>query len=365
MTFGFTMAHCSTCDDAETVRTWLDGKLVSEFNHPATHGRRSTTPSFKLNFADTNPHAIRIEYTHDAPLFGAGLSFNWCPPEEALRQQAVDAARASDLVVAFIGLSPDLEGEEMPVQIEGFSGGDRTRIELPGTQQRLLAALAATGKPLVAVLMSGSPIALQDASRSSSAILEAWYPGESGGTAITDVLSGDHNPSGRLPITFYASTDQLPPFEDYSMEHRTYRYFSGEPLYSFGFGLSYTKFQYASAELSTATLEAGKPLTVTFTVKNMGDCDGEEVAEAYLVPAGIVGAPRLSLVAFQKVAVPQGGSKTVQMVIDARQLSYVSASGNRAVRSGEYTLYIGGGQPSATGGLHLPFRITGTAPMHR
>jgi len=360
MTFGFTMAHCSACDDSETIRIWMDGKLVSEFVHAATPGRRSTTPPFKLKFADTRPHPIRIEYTHDAPLFGAGISFNWWPPAEALVKEAVAAANASDVILAFVGLSPDLEGEEMPVQIEGFSGGDRTRIELPVTQQRLLTALENTGKPVVVVLMSGSAVALGQVAEKASSVLEAWYPGEAGGDAIAEILSGDSNPSGRLPVTFYASTEQLPAFNDYSMDHRTYRYFSGEPLYGFGFGLSYTKFQYTSGELSTTDLEAGKPLGVTFAVKNIGDRDGDEVAELYLVPDGGAGAASRTLVGFQKIFVARGGSKTVQMVVDPRQLSSVSVAGSRAIRAGKYQLFIGGSQPHVDGGLHLPFRITGS-----
>lgn len=359
-TFGFTLAHCSSCDDSETIRIWLDGKLVSEFIHAATPGRRSTTPRFNLSFADTKPHSIRIEYTHDAPLFGAGISFDWWPPADALVKEAVAAANASDVVLAFVGLSPDLEGEEMPVQTEGFSGGDRTRIELPATQLRLLDALANTGKPVVIVLMSGSAVALGSAAEKASAVLAAWYPGEAGGAAVADVLDGSYNPSGRLPVTFYASTDQLPPFDDYSMDGRTYRYFSGEPLYSFGFGLSYTRFEYSVGELSTTHLRAGKPLSVSFTVKNTGDRDGDEVVEVYLESEKTAGAPRRTLAGFQRVFVTHGASKTVRLVIDPRQLSRVSSDGTRAVCAGKYHLFIGGGQPPASSGIRLRFRITGT-----
>jgi beta-glucosidase len=253
----------------------------------------------------------------------------------------------------------------MPIHIEGFSGGDRTRIELPATQQQLVSALAATGKPLVVVLMSGSAVALGTAAEKAAAVLEAWYPGQAGGIAISDTLFGDYNPSGRLPVTFYASTEQLPPFDDYSMSNRTYRYFSGQPLYSFGYGLSYTKFHYSAGELSTTALEAGKPLTVSFAMQNVGERDGEEVAELYLIPTNIVGAPQRSLAAFQKVHLARGTSKTVQVTIDPRQLSYVSALGDRVIRSGDYQLYVGGSQPSKDSGLFLPFRIVGTATLGR
>jgi beta-glucosidase len=361
--FGFTMSHCSTCNDAESISVWLDGKLAHDFQHATSPGRRSSTPTFDLTFTDTHPHAIRIEYTHSAPHFGAGLTFNWQPPADVLRTQAVAAASASDAIVAFLGLSPDLEGEEMPVHVEGFTGGDRTRIELPAVQQQLVSALEATGKPLIIVLLNGSALALQHAAQSASAVLEAWYPGQAGGTAIADTLLGDNNPSGRLPLTFYASTSQLPQFEDYSMNERTYRYFTGQPLYSFGYGLSYTTFEYSNGKLSTTDLNAGDSLEVSVGVRNTGERDGDETVEVYLIPKNMVGAPLRVLVGFEKVFIPSGAAKTVRMEIGPRQLSFVSSVGNRSVRPGDYDLYIGGGQPSAVSGVFLPFRIQGSSPV--
>ncbi|HEY4382830.1 MAG TPA: glycoside hydrolase family 3 C-terminal domain-containing protein [Acidobacteriaceae bacterium] len=361
--FDFSMAHCSTCEDGEMVRVWLDGKPVFDFDHEPTHGRRAPTKPFTMTFEDTNPHPVRIEYTHRAPHFGAGLTFAWDPPAEALRSQAVAAAGRADAVVAFLGLSPEIEGEEMPLRVKGFEGGDRTAIELPDAQLKLVDALAATGKPLVIVLMNGSALALQGAEQKASAILEAWYPGEAGGTAIADTLFGENNPSGRLPITFYASTSQLPPFEDYSMQNRTYRYFTGQPLYSFGFGLSYTQFKYSNGKLSTTNLKAGDPIQISVDVQNAGDCDGDETAEVYLIPRNIVGGPYRALVGFEKVHVAHGATTTVHMTIEPRQLSFVSPIGTRTVRPGEYDLYIGGGQPSADAGIFLPFRIQGSSPI--
>ena len=361
--FGFTLAHCSTCNDAESIRVWLDGKLVHEYAHTAAGGRRSTTPAFDLTFADTKPHALRIEYTHSAPVFGAGVSFNWQPPAAVLRAQAVAAAKRADVVVAFLGLSPDLEGEEMPVHVEGFNGGDRTRIELPEVQQQLVSALTATGKPTMIVLMNGSAVALGQAAREASAVLEAWYPGEAGGTAIADTLFGNNNPSGRLPVTFYASTSQLPPFEDYSMEDRTYRYFSGTPLYSFGYGLSYSTFQYTNGKLSSSSLRAGDPLNVSVDVANTSERDGEETVEAYIIPKGMVGTPRHELVGFTKVELKRGAKNNVELTIDPRQLSFVSPAGNRSIKAGDYELYVGGGQPTDESGVFLPFHIEGSAPV--
>jgi beta-glucosidase len=190
------------------------------------------------------------------------------------------------VIIAFLGLSPEIEGEGCRCHVRGFDGGDRKAIELPPVQQDLVTALAATGKPLVLILMNGGVLALQGAGQKAAAILEAWYPGQAGGTAIAETLFGENNPSGRLPVTFYAGTYQLPPFNDYDMKDRTYRYFTGTPLYPFGYGLSYTHFQYAPGKLSTPVLQAGEPLTVSVQVKNAGKCDGNEAVELYLVPRG-------------------------------------------------------------------------------
>ena len=361
--FGFSMAHCSTCEDGETVRVWLDGKPVYEFVHAPTHGRRAPTTPFKLTFNDTLPHKIRIEYTHDSPHFGAGLTFNWEPPEGVLRDQAVGVADRSSVVIAFLGLSPEIEGEEMPVKVEGFDGGDRSAIELPTAQQKLVAALAATGKPLILVLMNGSALALQDAAEKASAILEAWYPGEAGGTAIAETLFGESNPSGRLPVTFYAATSQLPAFDDYSMRGRTYRYFAGTPLYTFGYGLSYTAFRYSDASLSAKTLRAGEPLEASVRIENAGDRDGDESVEAYLISQGKAEAPICWLAGFEKVHLRKGEVKTVRIEIEPRQLSMVSADGSRNVLPGDYELYLGGGQPSDQSGAMLKFRIEGSVQM--
>jgi len=363
MSFGFSMAHCSTCEDAETVRVWLDGKQVYEFVHAPTHGRRAPTPPFNLTLSDTKPHPIRIEYTHDSPHFGAGLTFNWRPPLDVIRSQAVAVAAKSDVIVAFLGLSPEIEGEDMPIHVDGFEGGDRSAIELPAVQQRLVAALAATGRPLVIVLMNGSALALQDAEQKASAILEAWYPGEAGGTAIAETLFGENNPSGRLPLTFYASTSQLPAFDNYDMSERTYRYFTGVPLYPFGYGLSYTGFQYSDGRLASFSIKAGEVLEASVSLKNDGDRDGDETVEFYLIPKGKKNAPQRWLVGFEKLHLLKGESKAVHLAIGPRQLSLVDADGSRSVQPGEYELYVGGGQPSTNAGVFLPFHIDGRSSV--
>jgi beta-glucosidase len=360
--FAFSLAHCSTCNDAESIHVWLDGDQVYVYDHAATSGRRAPTPPFQLNFKDTRPHALRIEYSHQAPHFGAGLTFQWAPPATALLKAAVDAANQSDLTIAFLGLSPDLEGEEMPIHIEGFNGGDRTSIELPRAQQALVTALAATGKPIVLVLMNGGAIALGDSADKASAILEAWYPGELGGTAIADTLFGDSNPSGRLPVTFYASTSQIPPFQDYSMANRTYRYFTGKPEFSFGYGLSYTGFKYSDGHLSSSRLPAGKPLRLDVHVSNDGPRDGQEIVEVYLRPKDHNLSPKLSLVAFAAVQLSKGASTSVHIEITREELSLATPTGRRIIRDGKYELIVGGGPPDGNG-IVLPLQIVGSVPI--
>jgi beta-glucosidase len=281
-------------------------------------------------------------------MMGGGITLEWQPPASVLLQHAVDAAKQADLVVAMVGLSPQLEGEEMPVHVEGFSGGDRTDIKLPAPQQQMLEQVAATGKPLVVVLLNGSALATNWAQEHANAILEAWYPGQAGGQAIADTLAGKNNPAGRLPVTFYTSLDELPPFADYSMQNRTYRYFSGKTLYDFGFGLSYTKFSYSHLKLSTETLNAGDSLTAEADVRNSGSVAGDEVAELYLTAprdgnGGL--SPKLQLEGFQRIHIAPGQIRHVVFKLDPRQLSEVDSNGIRSVQPGSYKLSIGGSQP--------------------
>ena len=217
-------------------RFWLDDEIVAE---DWTAHRPATTQTRALHLEKNHPYQVKIEYFQT--IRGAEAHLVWGRPSED-EEKALAAARNSDLVVMVMGLSARIEGEEMNVQAEGFAGGDRTSINLPVPQQKLLEHVHAIGKPTVLVLINGSALAVTWADEKLPAILEAWYPGEEGGTAIAEALAGDFSPAGRLPVTFYKSVDELPAFEDYSMAKRTYRYFDGEPLYPFGFGLSYTTF---------------------------------------------------------------------------------------------------------------------------
>jgi beta-glucosidase len=368
----------------ENYRFVLDGKVLSEGSLREGHdlsvmgsfkaapGASPTAPpvetfakipSIPVDFTDTNPHDIRIEYSHAGDQAGGGLTLKWEAPPQALLDEAVARAKEADVVVAFVGLSPQLEGEEMRIKIPGFSGGDRTSLDLPVPQQKLLEAVAATGKPLVVVLQSGSAVALNWANQHAAAVLEAWYPGVEGGTAIARTLAGENNPAGRLPVTFYASLDGLPDFTDYSFKNRTYRYFTGKPLWGFGYGLSYTKFKYSAVKLSSDKLKAGDGLAATVTVTNSGSVAGDEVVEAYVKtpqPSG----PVHSLVGFERISLEPGASKEVALSIDPRSLSSVDDQGNRAILAGKYTLTIGGAQPQETDAKsEAGFTVTGAAPL--
>jgi beta-glucosidase len=259
-------------------------------------------------------------------------------------KKALDAAQSSDVVVAVVGITSELEGEEMKVDVEGFNGGDRTSIALPKPEEELLAKLAATGKPLVIVLTNGSALGLEWERAHANAILDAWYPGEEGGTAVAETLSGKNNPAGRLPVTFYKDVSQLPPFEDYSMKGRTYRYFAGEPVYAFGFGLSYSKFSYSGFS-APAKVEAGKDFTAAVTVKNEGEFEGDEVVQLYLSFPPLAGAPIRALRGFERVHLKAGESKQVRFTLNPRDLSLVTDVGVPMVAEGLYGITIGGGQP--------------------
>jgi beta-glucosidase len=341
--FEISPEHCFPCDGVETFRLLLDDKEVLKAGRD--HDKPTGQASFAMHFNDSAPHAIRLEYAHSAPVFGAGVHFKWQPEARVLREQAVEIAKQADVVVAFVGLSPRLEGEEMPVHLEGFSGGDRTKISLPQLQQELLEAAAATGKPLVVVLMNGSALAVPWAKEHAAAILEAWYPGEEGGAAIAETLAGDNNPSGRLPVTFYESLDQLPSFENYSMAGRTYRYFSGKPLYGFGYGLSYTSFTYSHLKLSQSKLIPGQSLTVEADVTNTGKWAGDEVVELYLRGPQGEGAPLHSLRGFQRLSLQPSETKHVIFPLRPAQLSEVDRHGKTALQAGDYSVFLGGAQP--------------------
>jgi beta-glucosidase len=324
-------------------RLWLDGKLVVE--DWTTHGISSKLAPVKLEKG--HKYAIKVEYFQATGDAIAQIVWNNELVEKPI-DVAVAAAKNADLVIAVVGITSDLEGEEMNVQVEGFQGGDRTSLDLPKEEEQLLEAVKATGKPLIVVLMNGSALSVNWADKNANAIIEAWYLGEEGGTAIADSLAGVNNPSGRLPLTFYTGVSELPSFDDYSMTNRTYRYFTGKPLYPFGHGLSYSKFEYSNLKLSASQLQAGDPLRIDADVKNNSQRDGDEVVEVYLTFPKLPGAPLRALRGFTRVHVAAGDTAHVRLNLNQRDLSIVDEAGNRIVSPGSYSLSVGGGQPGTS-----------------
>jgi beta-glucosidase len=260
----------------------------------------------------------------------------------------VDRIKDADVIIYAGGISPQLEGEEMRVDYPGFNGGDRTTILLPSVQTELMKSLKATGKPVVFVMMTGSAIAIPWENENIPAIVNAWYGGQAAGSAIADVLFGDYNPAGRLPVTFYKNDSDLPGFSDYSMDGRTYRYFKGEALYPFGYGLSYTTFKYDQL-VKPATLGKGKKLTITARVTNTGKRSGEEVVELFVSHPGLqTKAPLRALKGFKRITLKPGESKIVSFTLSPEQLSLRNNDGNLYQPAGKIMISIGGGQPDVS-----------------
>jgi beta-glucosidase len=295
-------------------------------------------------------YAIRLDF-HET-IGNANIQLVWGKPHGSLENEALSVAQRSDVVVMVLGLSPRLEGEEMKVQVAGFSGGDRARLDLPDVQTDLLQRIAAVGKPVVLVLMNGSAVSVNWARDHIPGIVELWYPGEAGGTALADVLFGDYNPAGRLPVTFYKSENDLPAFDDYRMQGRTYRYFTGEPLYPFGYGLSYTSFAYRGLNIPQ-TVQAGAALKASVEVENTGSRAGEEVVELYLMREqnGSPG-PIRSLAGFRRVFLEKGQKKTVTFTLTPKQMAQVDADGQRVLKPDAFSLSVGGQQAGALEGRY-------------
>jgi beta-glucosidase len=286
----------------------------------------------------------------------------WAKVNDAPAPEAVSAAKSADIVIAVVGITSRLEGEEMPVTVPGFSGGDRISIDLPEPEEALVQAVAATGKPLAVVLLNGSALAVNWINDHANAVLEAWYPGEEGGAAVADTLSGKNNPGGRLPVTFYKDVAQLPNFEDYGMANRTYRYFKGKPLFPFGYGLSYTTFSYSDLSVPAQAVAAGQPVEANVTVTNTGKVAGDEAVQVYLNFPDLKGAPQIALRGFQRIHLESGASQKVHFELKDRDLGMVTELGNPIVAAGNYTLTIGAGQPGTgapgvTGHFHIEDQI--------
>jgi beta-glucosidase len=311
-------------------------------------GNYAGTPTHTVSFLEglkaEFPKAD-ITYVEGTPFLTGDPKHPTFPANDTPDPAAVAAARNADVVIAVVGITSHLEGEEMPIDLPGFLGGDRTSLALPKPEENLVRAVAATGKPLVVVLMNGSALSVNWEKAHADAILEAWYSGEEGGAAIAATLSGRNDPAGRLPVTFYTGVEQLPKFEDYSMAGRTYRYFDGQPLWPFGYGLSYTTFRYGDLTLPTGSIEAGAPLSASVKVTNTGKVAGDEVVQLYLKFPDVPGAPLRALRSFQRIHLRPGASQVVRFHLRSRDLSMVTEAGDRIVAQGTYRVSVGGGQP--------------------
>jgi beta-glucosidase len=327
----------------------LDGKsIISGRNdHAASH--------FEVPVDLQSGKKYKVEVLYKNFEGDADIKLLWAPPRPKLIEEAVKAANDADAVVMVLGLSQRLEGEEMPIKIEGFSGGDRTNLNLPAAQEKLFEAVAATGKPVIVVLTSGGALAVNSVQQKAAAVLLAGYGGQQGGNAVADVLFGDYNPAGRLPVTYYKSIDQIPAFENYDMKGKTYRFFTQEPLYPFGYGLSYTSFSYNNL-LVPEKANAGDKVKVKVTVTNTGKLAGDEVVELYLTDEkASTPRPIRELEGFSRVTLNPGESKIVEFNLEPRQFSIINNKEKRIIEPGYFTISVGGKQPGFKGYLDPQF----------
>jgi beta-glucosidase len=329
--------------DADDPRMLL-GNYHGEPADPVTplRGIREALPGARVIYARGADLAEGYSGLERAP--GSAPAAADSDSAASLDSAAVQAAEQADAVVLFLGLTANLEGEEMRLDVPGFKGGDRTTIDLPAPQKALLERIVKVGKPTVLVLMSGSALAVTWAQRHVNAIVEAWYPGQAAGSAIADVLFGDYNPAGRLPVTFYRSIADLPPFDDYAMTGRTYRFFTGKPLYAFGYGLSYTKFKYSHLTTSAKTLAASDSLSVAVDVKNDGKVRGDEVVQLYVRHEGSrVPRPRLDLRGYRRITLDPGQSRRVSFTLPGASLAWWDSTAQRwTVEQDRVRLQVGG-----------------------
>ncbi|MCG8701016.1 MAG: glycoside hydrolase family 3 C-terminal domain-containing protein [Bacteroidales bacterium] len=329
------------------VQIIFDGEELFNYNviHHSLHKER------RLQLEAGKRYKVEMNYYNH---YGdAEAKLLWCMPNPNILNEAVELAKSADVVILALGLSQRLEGEQMRVEIEGFKGGDRLHLDLPKQQRELMKAMVETGKPVVLTLLAGSALSINWANEHVDAILTAGYPGEEGGNAIADILFGDYNPAGRLPMTYYKSVDQLPPFENYDMKGRTYRYFDGEPLYPFGYGLSYTNFEYSNMVVDSKA-KVGEDVKVSCTITNNGNHDGEEVVQLYLKDIeASTPRPKHQLEEFKRIFLKAGESKTVEFTLKARQFSMINEKGNRVIEPGKFEIYLGGQQPGFEGRLKV------------
>ncbi len=329
-----------TVSGDDGYRLFIDGNPIVE---DWTNHEQATTKSNHIQLEKGKSYDFKVEFFQNTGF--PRLTVEWDIYNTDHFKNAVDLAKSSDAVIFVGGITARLEGEEMRVSYDGFSGGDRTKISLPKVQEDLIKALHETGKPVILVLTSGSALGAVWEKENIPAIVQLWYPGEEGGTALADVLFGDCNPSGRLPVTFYQSVDQLPPFNDYNMKGKTYRFFEGEPLWAFGYGMSYTTFDYSDFKVPEK-MKTGEDLNVSVKVKNTGKMAGSEVVQLYLkCPDASVPVPLKSLEGIKKVNLNPGEEMTVEFMLDPQQMAVFYDDGNFMMEPGFVEVYVGGSQP--------------------
>ncbi len=345
------------CWGMPTLDVWFEGEKILRHNteHHAFHHEK------EVKLEAGKKYKFVYEYKN---WFGDGdAKLLWTMPNPHMLDEAVAIAKEADAVILAMGLSQRLEGEEMPIQVDGFAGGDRTHLKLPETQRSLMKEIKKLGKPTVLVLLNGSALAVNWADENMDAIISAGYPGQEGGNAVADVLFGDYNPAGRLPVTYYKSVGQLPPFEEYDMKGRTYKYFTGEPLYPFGYGLSYTTFEYSGLSMPS-TIKIGEGVPVKVTVANTGKMAGDEVVQLYIKDEeASTPRPIVQLEGFQRIFLKPGESKVVECILSPRQFSLIGTDGKRVIENGKFIVSAGGGQPGKKGSVSVSkeINLTGEA----
>jgi len=325
-----------------------NGFVIYLNNEKLITGRKSDhSPRREYEYVELvagQKYEIRFDYLQNNSEYSVAR-LTWDKPDNQMKNRAVELANSSDVVVLCMGLSPSLEGEEMKVKVNGFNKGDRLDIRLPEIQTEFIAEITKLRKPTVLVLLNGSAIAINTEAEIIPAILEAWYPGQAGGTAIADILFGDYNPAGRLPLTFYKSIDQIPAFEEYDMQGKTYRYFDKKPLYEFGYGLSYADFEYQLCPAPTE-MKAGEPFKIAVRVTNKSKLSGDEVTQLYIaLPDSKMKKPIRSLQGFKRIFLKPGETKTVEFELKPSQMAVPDNNFVPVVEPGRVEISIGGKQP--------------------
>lgn len=337
----YQLGFIGTCN----TKLYLDDSIIAKtvYHFRDEYGDPRLRKSVPVKLEAGRKYKIKVEASET--FADAQVQLVWAAPKPNLKKEAIEIVKQADAVIMCMGITPRMEGEEMDVQIDGFRGGDRTKLDLPAIQEQLIKEIKALGKPVVLVLLNGSALAVNWENENIPAIVEAWYPGQAAGQAIADVLFGDYNPGGRLPVTFYRSVKDLPSFEDYNISTQTYRYFKGDVLYPFGYGLSYTTFQYDNLKISNE-YKAGENVKFSVNVKNTGNMAGDEVVQVYVSAQNRQGhLPLRSLKAFKRIHLQPGETKTVDLIVRSDAFSFINDKNEKIILRGKYEISVGGGQP--------------------